>query len=47
MEHVETGVTEHYIGIPTDDEREQLKEQGYTLMSNGKNEYEEYEIWLK
>ena len=50
MEHIETGVTEQYIGIPTDEERRRLKEQGYTLMSKGKNEYEpyeEYEIWLK
>lgn len=50
MEYIDTGVSQQAIGTPTDEEREQLINAGYTLMSTGKMKdepYEEYEIWLK
>lgn len=50
MEYIDTGVTKQAIGIPTDEEREQLIKDGYTLMLKGRKAYapyEEYEIWLK
>ena len=49
MEYINTGVSEQAIGIPTNEEREKLKEDGYTLMSSyiSKNEEESFEIWLK
>ena len=50
MEYIDTGVTKFAIGKPTGEERKKLKEDGYTFMANGRNEYEpyeEYEIWLK
>ena len=50
MDYIDTGVSKQAIGIPTDEEREQLIREGYTLMSKGRSAYEpyeEYEIWLK
>lgn len=49
MEYINTGVSEQAIGIPTDEERKKLKEEGYTLMTRytSKNPEESYEIWLK
>ena len=49
MEYINTGVTEQAIGIPTDEERKMLKEEGYTFMIRNisKNPKESYEIWLK
>lgn len=50
MEYTDTGVTKFAIGKPTEEERKNLKECGYTFMEKGRNEYEpyeEYEIWMK
>lgn len=49
MEYINTGVSEQAVGIPTDEEREKLKKDGYTFMSShvSKNPEESYEIWLK
>ena len=49
MEYINTGVTEQAIGIPTDEERKKLKEDGYTHMSShvSKESKESYEIWVK
>ena len=49
MEYINTGVSKQAIGIPTDEERKKLKEDGYTLMSSytAKDPAESYEIWLK
>lgn len=49
MEYINTGVSKQAIGIPTDEERKKLKEDGYTLMSSytAKDLAESYEIWLK
>lgn len=49
MEYINTGVSRQAIGMPTEEERKQLKEDGYTLMSShiSKNPKECYEIWLK
>ena len=48
MEYINTGVSEQAIGIPTEEEREKLKEE-YVLMSShiAKDPNESYEIWLK
>lgn len=48
MEYFDTGVSKQAIGIPTEEEREELK-KGYVLMSLhiGKKPDESYEIWLK
>lgn len=35
MDYIDTGVSKQAIGIPTDEEREQLIRDGYTLMSRG------------
>lgn len=50
MEYSNTGVTEFAIGLPTEDERKKLKDEGYTHMSNGKTVEEHpqsYEIWMR
>lgn len=49
MEYINTGVTKLAIGVPTDEERKKLKEDGYTHMSShiSKNPKESYEIWVK
>ena len=50
MEYTDTGVTKFAIGKPTEEERKNLKENGYAFMAKGRNEYEpyeEYEIWMK
>lgn len=50
MEYHDTGVSKFAIGEPTDEEREKLVEDGYTLMSKGTYAHkpdEKYEIWLK
>lgn len=51
MEYCDSGVNKYMIGIPSDEEREQLKNDGYTHMSNGvtadKENPEKYEIWIK
>lgn len=49
MEYINTGVTEQAIGVPTDEERKKLKEDGYTHMISriSKNPKESYEIWVK
>ena len=49
MEYIDTGVSKLAIGIPTEDERKKLKEDGYTLMLShiAKEPNESYEIWLK
>jgi len=49
MEYINTGVTEQAIGMPTEEERKKLKEDGYTHMSShvSKEPEESYEIWVK
>ena len=49
MEYIDSGLAQHAIGKPTEEEREKLKEDGYVLMSKGRYAHtgEEYEIWLK
>lgn len=49
MEYINTGVSEQAIGIPSEEEREKLKRDGYTLMVShiSNNPDETYEIWLK
>lgn len=48
MEYIDTGVSEQAIGIPTEEEREELK-KSYVLMSShiGETPDESFEIWLK
>lgn len=50
MEYSNTGVTEFAIGLPTEDERKKLKDDGYTHMSNGitvEEHPQSYEIWMR
>lgn len=53
MEYFDTGIIKCAIGIPTDEERIKLEEEGYTHMANGKmepdeNGYQEpFEQWIK
>lgn len=49
MEYINTGVSEQAIGIPSEEEREKLKRDGYTLMIShiSNNPDESYELWLK
>ena len=49
MEYIDTGVSKQAIGIPTEEERKKLLEDGYTFMVShiSKNPDESYEIWLK
>ena len=49
MEYSNTGVTEFAIGLPTEDERKKLEDEGYTHMSNGKyvDDGQPYEIWIR
>ena len=49
MEMFNTGVTEFAIGIPTEEERKKLEDDGYTHMSNGKDadDGHPYEIWIR
>ena len=50
MEKGDTGVIKYAIGIPTEEERKKLIEDGYTHMRNGHCEdekHEPYEIWIK
>lgn len=53
MEWIDTGVSKQAIGIPTDEDLNRLKEEGYTHMCNGEtkpndgSKPERYEIWLK
>ena len=50
MEYSNTGVTELAIGLPTEEERQRLRDEGYTYMSNGMTVEEHpqsYEIWIR
>lgn len=50
MEYINTGVTELAIGLPTEEERQRLRNEGYTHMSNGMTVEEHpqsYEIWIR
>ena len=50
MDYIDTGITKPAIGVPSEEERERLIEDGYTFMCKGKTEYfpyTEYEIWIK
>ena len=50
MEYSNTGVIELAIGLPTEEERQKLRDEGYTHMSNGVTveEYpQSYEIWIR
>ena len=49
MEYSNTGVTELAIGLPTEEERQKLRDDGYTHMSNGVTveDAQSYEIWIR
>ena len=50
MEYYNTGVTELAIGLPTEEERQKLTNEGYTHMSNGvtvEEHPQSYEIWIR
>lgn len=50
IERFDSGVAVHVIAMPTDEERQKLIEEGFTLMSKCKTQYEPYEIheiWIK
>lgn len=50
MEYSNTGVTELAIGLPTEEERQRLRDDGYIHMSNGVTVEEHpqpYEIWIR
>ena len=50
MEYGNTGVTEFAIGLPTEKERQRLRDDGYTHMSNGvtvEEHSQSYEIWIR
>jgi len=49
MGYYNTGVNEYYIGMPSEEEKEKLEREGYTLMSQGETEEtkEKYQIWIR
>ena len=50
VEYSNTGVIELAIGLPTEEEQQRLRDDGYTHMSNGVTVEENpksYEIWIR
>lgn len=49
MEYCNTGVNEYQFGIPTEEEKEKLEREGYTLMCQDEKEEtkEKYQIWIR
>ena len=50
MEYFNTGVAQFAVGMPSEEEREQLKQDGYVFMNKGEmadEPHEPFEIWMK
>ena len=48
MEKFDSGVNKYAIGIPSEEERKKLENEGYYLSQKGKTEDKKpYEIWAK
>jgi hypothetical protein len=50
MEYFKIGNTEFAVGMPNEEERERLKQEGYIFMSKGEmadEPHEPFEVWMK